>query len=97
MTDSDLSLYPFISAFVTTNVSEQLWFSRGTKVTALPERTVSTPDGKQVRIMVASDQSRVWATPCNSPQIGRLAKELRKKIISDFFLRYSGFSAGDGY
>jgi hypothetical protein len=65
MTDSDLRLYPFISAFVTTNVSEQLWFSKGTEITAFRERTARMPDGKQVRISAASDQARSWATLCN--------------------------------
>jgi hypothetical protein len=65
MTDSDLRLYPFLNAFVTTNASEQLWFSRGTEVPAFRERTVQMPDGKQVRITAASDQARLWATLCN--------------------------------
>jgi hypothetical protein len=30
MTDSDLKLYAYIGAFVTTGTSEQLWYSKGT-------------------------------------------------------------------
>jgi hypothetical protein len=43
MTDSDLRLYPYISAFVTTNLSEQLWYSKGTEVTAFQERIIPLP------------------------------------------------------
>jgi hypothetical protein len=37
MTEYDLSLYPFMSAFVTTSTSEQLWFSKGAEITALSQ------------------------------------------------------------
>lgn len=65
MTESDLRLYPFISAFVTTNVSEQLWYSQGTEITAFRDRVIPLPDGKQMKVLTASNQARLWATLCN--------------------------------
>jgi hypothetical protein len=65
MSDSDLKLYSFISAFVTTSRSEQLWFSQGTSITSFRERFITLPDGKTVRITSPSDQARLWATLCN--------------------------------
>jgi hypothetical protein len=44
MTDSDLKLYPYISAFVTTSESEQLWFSKGIGITFYRDRIISLPD-----------------------------------------------------
>jgi hypothetical protein len=61
MTDSDLRLYPYISAFV----SEQLWYSKGTEVTAFQERIIPLPDGKKMRVLTACDQAKLWATLCN--------------------------------
>lgn len=95
MTDSDLSLYPFISAFVTTNVSEQLWFSRGTEATAFRERTVSMPDGKQVRIMAASDQSRLWETLCNTKWWSG-QKSFVRKLFRIFFFDIPGSASAMG-
>lgn len=65
MSDSDLRLYPFISAFVTTSQSEQLWFSKGTTLTSFTERIVKMPDGAEIRVTAPSDQAKLWATLCN--------------------------------
>jgi hypothetical protein len=65
MSDSDLKLYSYISAFVTTSHSEQLWYSQGTAITSFPERWVTLPDGKRIRIISPSEQARLWATLCN--------------------------------
>jgi hypothetical protein len=65
MSDSDLKLYTYISAFVTTSRSEQLWFSQGTAITSFRERLVALPDGKAMRITSPSEQARLWATLCN--------------------------------
>jgi hypothetical protein len=65
MTDSDLRLFPYISAFTTTSQSEQLWFSRGVEGSLFRERAVEMPDGKRIRILAASDQARLWAALCN--------------------------------
>lgn len=65
MTESDLKLYPYLHAFVTTSTSEQLWYSKGTESTSFRERMVDLPDGKRMKIIAAADQSRLWATLCN--------------------------------
>jgi hypothetical protein len=65
MTDSDLKLYPYLSPFVTTSISEQLWYSKGAYATTFRDREVRMPDGKVMKILAASDQSRMWATLCS--------------------------------
>jgi hypothetical protein len=65
MTNSDLRLYPFMTPFVTTSVSEQLWFSRGAELTAFSKKTVDLPDGQCMQILSAPDHARLWATLCN--------------------------------
>jgi hypothetical protein len=60
MTDSDIRLYPYISAFVTTSVSEQLWFSKGVEATAFRERVVTLPDGKTMRIIAQKFSSPIF-------------------------------------
>jgi hypothetical protein len=64
MTESDLRLYPFMDAFATTTVSEQLWFSKGTEITAYRDREIEMPDGAMVRLLTAPDHARLWAALC---------------------------------
>jgi len=65
MTESDLRLYPFISAFVTTNTSEQMWYSQGSSLASFRDKVITLPDGKALRITVPCDQARLWSTLCN--------------------------------
>lgn len=65
MTDSDLRLYPYLQSFVSTSMSEQLWYSKGTDATTFRDRTIRMPDGKELKILAPPDQSRLWATLCN--------------------------------
>jgi len=62
MTNSDLRLYPYITPFVTTNVSEQLWFSRGMDLTAFQRRQIILPDDSTLPLWAAPDHARLWAT-----------------------------------
>jgi hypothetical protein len=64
MSESDLSLFPYLSAFVTTGLSEQMWYSRGTEISTWNNRSIEMPDGFVMRIRNAPDQARVWATLC---------------------------------
>ena len=64
MTDYDISLFPYMSAFVTTLTSENLWHGRGTDLTSFENRVVHLPDGAQVKLLVPSDHSRLWGTLC---------------------------------
>jgi hypothetical protein len=63
MTDSDLLLYPYISAFVTTSVSESLWYADGGHAD-FKNRIVQMPDGREVKLLCASDHARLWAHLC---------------------------------
>ena len=65
MTESDLRLYPFISAFVTTNTSEQMWYSHGALLASFRDKAVTLPDGKILRVTTPCDQARLWSTLCN--------------------------------
>jgi len=64
MTDYDISLSPFLSAFSCTQMSENLWFSKGTKLTNYENRIVTMPDAKTVRLLCPPDHVRVWASLC---------------------------------
>jgi hypothetical protein len=62
MSDYDISLFPYLSAFVTTMVSENLWHGKGRMLSAFDNRMVTLPDGKQMKLLVPSDHVRLWAT-----------------------------------
>ena len=64
MTDYDLSLYPYLNAFVTTQISESLWYGKGEQLTAFDHKVVTLPDGKKITIMAPPDHARMWATLC---------------------------------
>lgn len=64
MTDYDMSLTPYISAFSCTQMSETLWFSKGVKLTNYENRIVTMPDGKRIQISNPPDQVRMWASLC---------------------------------
>ena len=64
MTDYDVSLYPYLGAFVSTLPSENLWHGRGLAVSSFENRDVVMPDGKVMRILMPSDHARLWATLC---------------------------------
>jgi len=64
MTEYDVSLYPYLAAYVTTMSSENLWHGKGTRVSSFENRVVSLPDGKQMKILTAPDHARLWATLC---------------------------------
>ena len=65
MSEYDTSLWPFLSAFSTTQVSENLWFSEGTKVTSFENKVVTMPDGRKIKIATPPDHARLWASLCN--------------------------------
>lgn len=64
MTNSDLRLYPFMSPFVTTSTSEQLWHAHGRELTAVRKRKIEMPDEATITLLSAPDQARLWATLC---------------------------------
>lgn len=78
MGEYDLTLYPYLSAYVTTSSSENLWYARGKDLTSYENRTVSLPDGRHIRIMTPPDHARLWATLCSY-------REATKKRLDDNF------------
>jgi hypothetical protein len=64
MTEYDVSLFPYLAAFVTTMSSENLWHGKGTQLSAFENRVISLPDGKQIRILTPPDHARLWASLC---------------------------------
>lgn len=64
MTEYDISLYPYLAAYVTTMSSENLWHGKGTTVSSFENRVVNLPDGKQMKIMAPPDHAKLWATLC---------------------------------
>src|SRR5271154_69906 len=76
MSEYDVSLYPYLSAFVTTPTSEALWYGKGDDLTSFEHKTVTMPDGKKVNIMAPPDHARLWATLCSY-------REQAKKRLED--------------
>jgi hypothetical protein len=64
MSEYDMSLFPYLSAFSSTQQSENLWFSKGTKLTNFENRIIEMPDGKKIRIACPPDHVRLWASLC---------------------------------
>jgi hypothetical protein len=64
MSEYDASLFPYLSAYVTTMSSENLWHGKGVQLSAFENRNISLPDGKQIRILTPSPHARLWATLC---------------------------------
>lgn len=64
MTEYDVSLYPYLAAYVSTMSSENLWHGKGTRLSSFENRTVLLPDGKHIKILAPPDHARLWATLC---------------------------------
>lgn len=60
MTLADLSLYPYMSAFITTQASQTLWAGRFDGV--FNRRQIDMFDGKTLRLIDRSDLVALWAT-----------------------------------
>lgn len=76
MSDYDLSLYPYLNAYVTTQSSEVLWYGKGEQLTSFGSKTIDMPDGKKITIMAPPDHARMWATLCSY-------REQAKKRLED--------------
>lgn len=92
MSEYDMSLYPFLSAYVTTQSSENLWYGKGEKLTSFENRLVQMPDGKQIKIMAPPDHARVWASLCTYREQAK--RRLEENFNSLFIVRpWAGRSA----
>jgi len=64
MTEYDMSLFPYMAAFSSTQMSENLWFGKGTRLANFENRVIEMPDGKKIRIASPPDHVRLWASLC---------------------------------
>lgn len=71
MSEYDLSLFPYLSAYTTTSSSENLWFSQGTRLTSYENRPVPFFDGGSMTILCPPDHAKLWATLCNYREISK--------------------------
>jgi hypothetical protein len=92
MSEYDVSLYPYLSAYVTTQSSENLWFGKGERLTSYENKIVSMPDGKQVKIMAPPNHARAWASLCTYREQAK--RRLEENFNSLFIVRpWAGRSA----
>jgi hypothetical protein len=78
MTLYDNSLIPYLPAYSTTYLSENLWFSQGEQLASWENREIKMPDGKIMRIMVPPDHARSWVSLCSY-------RDQSKKRLDDNF------------
>lgn len=64
MSDYDMTLYPYLSAFVTTTASENLWYGKGNVLSSYEHRVIHMPNGNEMKILTPPDHARLWATLC---------------------------------
>lgn len=61
ITESDFSLYPYISAFTTTSISEMLWFGRGATVATWSRNKIEIPGGWALNLLAPPEHATLWA------------------------------------
>jgi hypothetical protein len=92
MTDYDTSLFPYLSAYVTTQSSENLWYGQGEKLTSYENKIIKMPDGREVKILVPPDHARMWASLCTYREQAK--RRLEDNFNSLFIVRpWAGRSA----
>lgn len=64
MGDYDLSLFPYLNAYVTTHSSESLWYGKGEQLASFDNKVINMPDGKKMTIIAPPDHARLWTTLC---------------------------------
>lgn len=64
MTEYDVSLYPYLTAFSSTMTSENLWHGRGTRLTSFENKKIEMPNGQVMGVLAPSEHARLWATLC---------------------------------
>jgi len=78
MSEYDLTLYPYLQAYVTTASSEALWYGKGESLVSFETKTLTMPDGKKMNLMAPPDHARMWSTLCTY-------REQAKKRLEDNF------------
>lgn len=61
MTQADVSLYPYISAFSTTSTSEMLWYGRGAQVATWTRSRIEIPGGWAMDLLAPPEHARLWS------------------------------------
>lgn len=64
MTERDLTLAPYMTAYSTTSTSEFQWCGKGTDLTSFQNKVVALPDGARITIMTPAHHAKLWATLC---------------------------------
>lgn len=92
MTAYDTSLFPYLSAYVTTQSSENLWYGKGERLTSWENKIVRMPDGKEIKIMAPPNHARTWASLCTYREQAK--RRLEDNFNSLFIVRpWAGRSA----
>ena len=92
MGDYDMSLYPYLPAFVTTAASEAMWYGKGETLTSFESKAIAMPDGSTLRLLSPPDHSRMWATLCTYREQAK--KRLEENFNALFIVRpWAGKSA----
>jgi hypothetical protein len=78
MVSRDLSLFPYLNAYVTTVSSEYLWYGKGNSVTSFENKNINFDFGRKIKILVPSDHARLWASLC-------VYREQAKRRLDDNF------------
>lgn len=61
ITEADMSLYPYVSAYSTTSASEILWYGRGARAASWNNQEVVLPGGLRFTLLSPPDHARLWA------------------------------------
>lgn len=92
MSEYDMSLFPFLSAYVTTQSSETLWYGKADRLTSYENRQITMPDGKIMKVMAPPDHARMWASLCTYREQSK--RRLEENFNSLFIIRpWAGKSA----
>jgi len=92
MSEYDVSLFPFLPAYVTTQSSESLWYSKGERLASFESKIIDMPDGKKIRIMAPSAHAKVWSSLCTYREQAK--KRLEENMNALFIVRpWAGKSA----
>jgi hypothetical protein len=65
MAEFDSSLFPYMSCFVTTSVSENLWYARGQSLSSFDRKSIVLPDGAELGLLAPSDHTMLWSALCH--------------------------------
>ena len=92
MSNYDVSLFPYLNAYVTTQSSETLWYGKGERLASFENKIITLPDSKIINLMAPPDHSSMWVTLCNYREQAK--KRLEENMNALFIVRpWAGNSA----